>query len=211
MMNAELINIFNEQRVPVGTATREDVHKYGYWHEVFHCWFLSKDENIDYIYFQLRSDNKKDYPSLLDITAAGHLLSTETVEDGTREIEEELGINVSLSELIPLGIVDYIVTREQLIDKEIAHMYVHRYSGTLDEFTLQQEEVSGIFIARFDDFYELWMNGKEEIDIQGFVIDDKGNRTNTNKKVGKEQFVPHEEAFYQVIVKRIAELAESMA
>jgi len=207
-MNSELINIFNEQREPIGVATREDVHTYGYWHEVFHCWFLSQTDNTDYIYLQLRSDNKKDYPNLLDITAAGHLLCNETVEDGIREIKEEIGIDVSHSELISLGIFDYIVARDAFIDKELAHVYVHRFSGSFDEFTLQIEEVSGIFIARFSDFYELWMNRKQEIDIQGFVLDGEGNRIYTNKAVGKEQFVPHEEAFYQVIVDRMKEILE---
>lgn len=207
-MNSELINIFNEQREPIGVATREDVHKYGYWHEVFHCWFLSHTENINYIYFQLRSDNKKDYPNLLDITAAGHLMYNETVEDGIREIKEEIGIEVSHSELISLGIFDYIVARDGFIDKELAHVYVHRYNGSFDEFTLQIEEVSGIFIARFSDFYELWMNRRKEIDIQGFVLDGEGNRMYTNKAVGKEQFVPHEEAFYQAIVDRMKEILE---
>jgi len=208
-MNSELINIFNEQREPIGVATREDVHKYGYWHEVFHCWFLSHTENMDYIYFQLRSDNKKDYPNLLDITAAGHLMYNETVEDGIREIKEEIGIEVSHRELISLGIFDYIVARDGFIDKELAHVYVHRYNGSFDEFTLQIEEVSGIFIARFSDFYELWMNRRQEIDIQGFVLDGERNRRYTNKAVGREQFVPHEEAFYQAIVDRMKEILES--
>ncbi|CAM5275178.1 NUDIX hydrolase OS=Lysinibacillus sphaericus OX=1421 GN=LS41612_02185 PE=4 SV=1 [Lysinibacillus sphaericus] len=46
-----------------------------------------------YIYFQIRSGQKKDYPGLLDITAAGHLLAVETVEAGIREVKEELGVN----------------------------------------------------------------------------------------------------------------------
>lgn len=207
-MDSELINIFNEQREPIGVATREDVHKYGYWHEVFHCWLLSQTEGVHCIYFQLRSDNKKDYPNLLDITAAGHLMANETVEDGIREIKEEIGIDVSHRELISLGVFDYTVVRNEFIDKELAHVYVHHYSGALDDFILQREEVAGMFIARFDDFYELWVGGKEKVDIHGFVLDDEGNRLHISKAVGKEHFVPHEDAFYQTIVKRIAEVLE---
>ncbi|MNJ40028.1 isopentenyl-diphosphate delta-isomerase [compost metagenome] len=105
-MQTEMLNIYDENRVHIGVATRADVHQFGYWYESIHCWFVSHDENEDYIYFQLRSEHKRDYPNLLDITAAGHLLSHETVEDGVREIKEETGIEVSMSELTSLGVMN---------------------------------------------------------------------------------------------------------
>jgi hypothetical protein len=62
-METEQLKIFDENRNPIGVASREDVHRLGYWHETFHCWFV-------------------------DITAAGHLMADESVEDGVREIKE---------------------------------------------------------------------------------------------------------------------------
>ncbi|WP_229713137.1 hypothetical protein [Macrococcus hajekii] len=41
----------------------------------------------DSLLFQLRSQTVNDYKELLDVTVGGHLLSTETVEDGIREID----------------------------------------------------------------------------------------------------------------------------
>jgi len=84
-MENEQLKIFDEYRNQIGIATREDVHRLGYWHEAFHCWFISKEKGTDYLYLQLRSNTKKDYPNLLDITAAGHLLANETVQDGVRD------------------------------------------------------------------------------------------------------------------------------
>ena len=83
-MEEELLRIFDSNRNAIGTAPRHEVHRFGYWHETFHCWFICREEGIDYIYLQIRSESKKDYPGLLDITAAGHLLATETVHDGVR-------------------------------------------------------------------------------------------------------------------------------
>ena len=125
-MESEKLKIFDEYRNQIGVATRKDVHKLGYWHEAFHCWFISEEKGTNYLYLQLRSHKKKDYPNLLDITAAGHLLANETVQDGVREIKEEVGIDIPFQELIFLGIVDYCVIREDFIDKEIANVFLYK-------------------------------------------------------------------------------------
>lgn len=208
-MDSELLNIFDDDRVPIGVATRVDVHKYGYWHETFHCWFINRDVNNDYIYFQLRSEHKRDYPNLLDITAAGHLLSNETVEDGIREVKEETGIEVSFHDLIPLGVMDYVVANSKIIDKELAHVYLHEYNGSIDDFLLQEEEVSGIFIAQFYDFFDLWMNKTNQIDIHGFFMDGNGNKIKVKEVAGRAQFVPHDVTFYQLLVNKIKDILEN--
>jgi len=151
-----MLKIFDDNRNQIGVATREEVHRSGYWHEAFHCWFISREEEKDYIYLQLRSDIKKDYPNMLDITAAGHILAHETVLDGIREIKEEIGIEVCINELESLGVVDYIVEKKNFIDKELANVFLYSYKNTFEDFKLQEEEVSGIFKAEFDDFFELW-------------------------------------------------------
>src|SRR5690606_34920459 len=116
----EMLKIFDSDKNHIGIATREEVHRLGHWHEAFHCWFISKEEGGKYyIYLQLRSSKKKDYPNLLDITAAGHLLAHETILDGVREIKEEIGIEVLPNQLELLGSIDYCVEKENLIDREI--------------------------------------------------------------------------------------------
>jgi isopentenyldiphosphate isomerase len=204
-MESEKLKIFDENRNQIGVATREEVHRIGHWHEAFHCWFISREEEKDYIYLQLRSDMKKDYPNLLDITAAGHLLAHETVRDGVREIEEEIGIEVSFNDLVSLGIIEYCVTKENFIDKELANVFLYKSNITFDEFTLQKEEVSGIVRVEFDDFYKLWLGEKQEIRVVGFEIDRDGNRVLMDKVVERNQFVPHEESFYESVVTSIKE------
>ncbi|WP_313898466.1 NUDIX domain-containing protein [Lederbergia sp. NSJ-179] len=143
-MENERLKIFDEDREQIGVATREEVHRIGYWHEVFHCWFISNEMGIDYIYLQLRSETKKEYPNLLDITVAGHLLENETVQGGVREIEEEVGIDISFQELEPLGVMEYCLIKDNFIDKELANVFLYRCDSSFDDFTLQEEEVAGI-------------------------------------------------------------------
>lgn len=199
-MKIEMLKTFDENGDQIGVATREEVHRLGYWHEVFHCWFVGREEDKSVIYLQLRSDQKQDYPNLLDITAAGHLMVEETVADGIREIKEEIGIDVSYDELEALGTLMYSVEREGFIDREIANLFLYKYDQTFEDFSLQQEEVSGIFKAYFKDFYELWSGKINEINIVGFQIDSNGTRVDDEKNVNKRDFVPHETSFYQSVL-----------
>jgi isopentenyldiphosphate isomerase len=62
-MKTEKLNIVDEQYHLIGSATREEVHQKGHWHETFHCWIISKEDGKDFILFQLRSNQKRDFPS----------------------------------------------------------------------------------------------------------------------------------------------------
>ncbi|WP_202077613.1 NUDIX hydrolase [Caldalkalibacillus salinus] len=205
MGEQEKLKIFDADRNQIGVASRSDVHRLGYWHEVFHCWFVSNENGVNNIYLQLRSKNKKDYPNLLDITAAGHLLSDETVEDGVREIKEEIGIDVAFDDLVQIGVIDYCVVKENFIDKELANIFLYQSENALDDFTLQAEEVSGIVRAKFNDFAELWFNERDEIGISGFEITSDGNKVIVEENVNRDHFVPHQMSFYRQVIQKIRE------
>ncbi|WP_391117428.1 NUDIX hydrolase [Psychrobacillus sp. L3] len=204
-METELLKVFDGDRNEIGVATREEVHKLGLWHETFHCWCISKEKGKNYIYLQIRSESKKDYPGLLDITAAGHLLANETVRDGIREVEEELGISVSFEELLSLGIIDYSVTSGNLIDKELANVFLYDCSLSFDDFALQVEEVSGIVRVELKHFEALWLGELEELHAEGFEVISTGNRVSIKKKVTTNNFVPHEKSYYEAIIHGIFE------
>jgi isopentenyldiphosphate isomerase len=203
-METEQLKIFDENRNPIGVASREDVHKLGYWHETFHCWFVRKEQERDYLYLQLRSKTKKDYPNLLDITAAGHLMADESVEDGVREIKEEVGIDIHFQDLIPLGIIDYCVKEEDFIDKEFAHTFLYKSEKSFDDFILQ-DEVAGIVKVDLNEFAELWFGKSEIIKITGFTVTEDGNKIYFEEHVGRGKFVPHQNKFYRTVLEKIKE------
>ncbi|WP_315906356.1 NUDIX domain-containing protein [Priestia koreensis] len=202
-MKTEFVRIFDENERPIGVKTRAEVHEKGYWHEAFHCWFVEIMNEQIYIHFQLRSAQKKDYPNLFDITAAGHLLADETVADGVREVKEEIGIEVTLEELISLGTLKYCVTRGALIDKELAHTFLGVNKCSIDQYVLQREEVAGMARVRLEDAEGLWSGTYTSIHIAGYVEDSSGFRRSLAKQVGTEAFVPHDSAFYQEIFIKI--------
>lgn len=193
----EELKIFKKDRTYIGTATRDEIHIKGLWHETFHCWIMAEIEGKEYLYFQLRSKRKKDYPGLLDITAAGHLLSNENVEDGIREVEEEIGIKVTMDELTYLGVIPYEKELEGFIDREHAHVYLLQRVIPFEYFTLQAEEVSGIFLVPFEEFYQLWFGNDKHVAMVGIKEKENGERVRITMKADKDMFVPHNDSFYK--------------
>lgn len=194
-MENEKLKIFDDNHRPIGVVERAEAHQKGYWHETFNCWFVSHDADANYIYLQHRSPNKKDYPNLLDITAAGHLLADESIEDGIREVEEELGVFVPFKELRALGVAKGCIISDGMTDKEFAHVFLYPFKGSFHDFKLQEEEVSGMYRTPLTDFCELWLGELEEITIEGFESDSEGKRVNMKKTACKKDFVPQYDYF----------------
>ncbi|WP_404407131.1 NUDIX domain-containing protein [Jeotgalibacillus malaysiensis] len=197
-MESERLKIFNEKHQYIGEKMRSEVHEKGYWHETFHCWILDGNS----LYFQLRSEDKKDYPGLLDITAAGHLLSEETVRDGVREMQEEIGIQVPFEQLQPLGVIECVAERAGFIDKEFAHTFLLKGIFNEDDFDLEDEEVSGMVRTDIESFRSLCRGECDEVRVEGFKILG-GDKIKIDQSVGIQSFVPHKAAFYLTVLERI--------
>lgn len=99
----EQIDIFNTTNHQVGQCDKKEAHRKGLWHRTV-C-FLLVDSKKKTIYFQDRtaaSEMKTD--DFFVKLNGGHLKAGEKVEDGVRELEEELGLKIDKAQLIPVGI-----------------------------------------------------------------------------------------------------------
>lgn len=204
-MEAEKINVCNEEGVFLKAATRREVHKEGHWHETFHCWFVGRKQDRDIIHLQLRSKGKKDFPGLFDITAAGHILADETIEDGVREIEEELGIAVSFEELVSLGVIKDQIHENGFLDNERCHIFLYKAETNIETlYKLQKEEVSGIVTADFQEFYKLCRGLEKKIAVEGFEVTEDGRKTAARKTIKTNDLVPHSPEYLLQVTHLIA-------
>lgn len=188
-MEQEYLSIFDEKHQKVGKNTRSFIHQHGLWHETFHCWFVYIENGVPYLYFQQRSEVKKDFPGLFDITAAGHILANETVKDGIREVKEELGINISMEELQSIGIIKDSILQEGFMDNEFAHTFIYITENNHLPFHLQEEEVSGIFSSPLSEVARLYDKKVELISLQ--CIHSKNDDLLVINATLKD-FVPHD-------------------
>ncbi|MFD3447937.1 NUDIX domain-containing protein [Microbacteriaceae bacterium 4G12] len=192
-MEKEWLTIYDEKGHVLGKKLRDDIHRDGDWHETFHCWLIECSEEKQYIYFQLRSYDKKDFPGRYDITAAGHISYKEPVlAGGVREIEEELGVNVKPEELIYAGCYRYEHESLAFIDREFCHTYFLLVS---EERKLSPgDEVEHVIKVELTSFQELL--DQTVSSINAIILAEE-------KKISVtiEQLYPYDQDYYHFILK----------
>lgn len=171
---SELLDIYDATGVHIGVKERAAVHREGDWHKVFHCWVVYRGaDGIDYLVMQKRGPDKDSFPDVLDITAAGHYQAGETIRDGIREVEEELGIHVSFDDLVPLGEHVGVAEYPGLIDRQFCDVFLLVHDQAISEYRYQKEELVGLVVFRIDDGLNLFDGIVKTIPVKavGFGVD----------------------------------------
>ena len=100
----ELLEVYDPEGNPTGEAMpRGTVHLEGHWHLAFFCWVARPGARGVEILLQHRAARKDVWPLRFDASAAGHIRFGESLEEAAREVREELGIEVELHDMVPLG------------------------------------------------------------------------------------------------------------
>ena len=168
---SELFDVYDEALNHIGVKPRTEVHRDGDWHQVFHCWVIGREVNGDsFVVLQKRALNK-DYPGKIDISAAGHLEGGESVEDGVREIEEELGLRVEYDNLVPLGIRIGIMKVGDLIDNQICHVFLYECDQALESYRFPNDEIIGLLKLRIEDGIRLFAGEAESAIAEAVGLD----------------------------------------
>jgi len=144
MSGDELLDVVDADGVRLASKPRRAVHRDGDWHVAFHLWVVSADG----VLLQRRSMAKASWPGRLDATAAGHLLAGESVADGVREAEEELGITYNFDDLVALGVHRVDETRDDgRINRELQHVFAARDDRPLEAYRqLDDRELDGLVL-----------------------------------------------------------------
>lgn len=205
----ECFDIFDENMVWIGTASRREAHARGLWHQTFHCWILRRGQESDWeILLQLRHREKETFPGLLDVSCAGHLLHGEKVEDGVRELEEELGIAADYGELDYAGISpDESYLSDGRIDREFSHIHLYTCALELDAYKLQADEVSGLLAVPIEELDAL-VRGKQDLAAaHGVVYDDAGiSCRHIEREISLEDLTPNSQSYYDKLFAGIRHL-----
>jgi isopentenyl-diphosphate delta-isomerase type 1 len=94
----EFLEVVDENNQVVSLAGRNEIHEKGLRHRSVHIFVFNTQGDL---YLQKRSATKDQYPEHWDTSAAGHTDPGESqIEAAQRELQEELGLNVPLEEVL---------------------------------------------------------------------------------------------------------------
>jgi len=193
---AEQIDIFDANLTRIGSMDIAAAHEQAQWHRAFHCWVINGNASV---LVQQRSHAMATYAGCLDVSAAGHLRAGETVEDGIREVQEELGIPVDRTQLFDLG---YRTEAADLSsgrhNREYQFVSLLRCDLPLSAYRPQADEVDGLYWLPIADGLKLFSGGIAECCTRG-VRYDGGAWVEAERVMRREDFVARVPNYYLTV------------
>jgi isopentenyldiphosphate isomerase len=176
---------------------RREAHRKGEWHKTFHCWVVNGADG-GAILFQLRSPSMVNFPNLLDVSAAGHLEAGETLDQGVREVVEELGLPVQIDSLYDLGYrVEVADQANGQKNREYQAVYLLRLDKSLSEYKPQIEEISGLLWLPIRDGLALFSGTKQSATVIGIAYNREAERwDDIQRVVTSADFLPRIQKYY---------------
>ena len=141
----------------------------GDWIGTFNLWIVRSKPYLSIVY-QIRSKKSSWAPGQLDVTAGGHYSAGETVRDGLREVEEELGKKYTFKSLTCLGkrlsvtLDRHGNTRNNLVD-----IFMIKDDSPLSTYTLEKNEVRAICICPIYELLQVHTNPKLSFKVKGLT------------------------------------------
>lgn len=187
----ENIDIFNDRYELIGTVNKREAHqKIGQWHRSFICLFVNPETKTVLLQTKVEDLYNFDRPDYVDFTVGGHYQAGESVDEGIRELKEEIGVEVSFGDLIPIGVrqTAHTVT-DSFIEYEFQHIFLYPTKQKLEDFTLDASEVKGLVEIDIQDGIDLLLRKKDEVFANSITLVD-GEMVRKVFEITRKEFVP---------------------
>jgi len=171
-----LIDIFNDRYEPVGVDEKKTAHAQGLWHRTFSC--LAVHPGRRRVVLQKKTPGRYDFDrsDYADFTVGGHYEARERLEDGIREVHEELGLTgVTYTDLHPLGVRQTAVTlAPEYIEREFQHWHLLPLELELAQIPLADAEVSGLVEVDLAAAFDLVERRRDRVPASYATRSDRG-------------------------------------
>lgn len=170
----ELIDILDDEGNIIGSKMKSQAHRDGSWHMSAHAWIIQNGK----IMLQKRASTKDFFPGRYDVSCAGHVKSGESCEDAmVRELNEELGLRVSIDRLENIGKRKQVSFMKErgLVSKEIISIFLLRLGNEIIDFNTS--EICEIRLFGVGELKELLLSCPD------IFVDDTGYLTDMADKI----------------------------
>lgn len=153
----ELIDVVDENNQLTGeTATIKELHEKGLWYRAVAIIVINSENEL---LLQKRAPTKMKLPNTWSITQ-GHVDSGENVEVAAiRETQEELGMkDLKLEDLAFFCVEKCSREYENIIDNHFKNIFLLKTDLKIEEFVLQEDEVSEVKYFSIDKLKNICQN-----------------------------------------------------
>ena len=125
----EVLEVVDEDNQVVGQATRGECYEKGLLHRAVNIFIFN---SIGEVFLHKRSAKKLKYPGYWDLSCSEHVKPGESFEEtAKRGLKEELGIEISLQEIIPIHRLDNTDEDNKAYDNELVITFKGIFDGQM--------------------------------------------------------------------------------
>ncbi|MEA1786876.1 NUDIX domain-containing protein [Arenibacter sp. GZD96] len=164
------------------TAKKSEAHRKGLFHPTVHVWFYTFSGEI---LVQKRAKTKDTFPSLWDVSVAGHIAAGESAPKAAlREVKEEIGLTILETDLKKIGYFKSVHRHSTaLYDCEYQHTFICPLQVPIDTLFLQKSEVDDLKLISISTFNS---------ELKDAYL--------------RKQYVPHDWVYYKTIIQAITQV-----
>jgi isopentenyldiphosphate isomerase len=197
----ELFDLYDEGGRALGRSkARELVHRDGDWHRSAHIWIYTGDGRL---LFQRRAADKDTWPGRLDASIGGHYRAGEGLTGVVREAHEELGITVTLEELVPIGLRSVVSLEPGILDRELQDIFLLRRDLSLAAYTPDPVELDGLTLLDAAAAAALHAGTLAELDAEFLP---RGSVTTAMRRFSADDLIPERGPYIGAVADAVADL-----
>lgn len=175
-----MIDVYDSNYNYLGRVDPKVAFRNGLWHRTFNCMVVlpqSRSVLLQKKHPGLYSSYSFDRPDHLDESVGGSYEAGEKIEDGVREIREELGLDVPYSDLIPIGVRQCCFSASpEYISNTFQLHHLLPMDMRLEDYPLGSDEVRGLVEINVDEGIELLLGKRPKIEAPALFGDSEGRR-----------------------------------
>lgn len=130
---------------------RDIVHRDGDWHRTVLVWIMNSQKEV---LLQKRSPTRKKYPNMWHISVAGHVSAgADNVATAIKEVKEELGLDVQISDIRFLfSVLKSSKPSQELVENEFCDVFLIKMDVAVEQIKVNPDEVADARFFAWDEY-----------------------------------------------------------